>query len=68
VGGNKCGLDIDQSGACRMWTASRPMNYFVCPLAQDRHEVLYIAKHVIEFDAGDGQPQALGEWERHQKR
>jgi hypothetical protein len=68
VGGNECGLDIDQNGACRMDAESRPVNYFACPLVQERHEVLYIAKQLIKFDAGDGRPQALGDWERHFKR
>jgi hypothetical protein len=51
-----------------MELAQRNVDYFACPVALDRENLLSAARHVILFEQSSGQPQVLGDWEASARR
>ena len=67
VGGNECGLDLDQHGPCKMGKEGRLPDYYSCPLVDAARHRLHSAKRLIYFQAG-GTAHTLDEWEEDARR
>jgi hypothetical protein len=53
VGGNECGLDIDNNGPCKMETDGREVNFWPCEVAAKEQPFLKAGAARIGFFATD---------------
>ena len=64
VGGNGCGLDLEQNGPCRMELENKQVDYRSCEYASHSAHLIEAAKDLIQFDAGAGEVRSFAAWER----
>ena len=63
VGGNECGLDIDENGSCKMETAGQEVNFCECEVAANAQAFLKAGADRIRFSAPGGTEKiGLEEW------
>jgi hypothetical protein len=63
VGGNECGLDLDENGACRMELENLPVDYGHCLIALEAKPLLDMALQRIRFKpARATEPIAFRDW------
>ena len=64
VGGDECGLDLDNCGPCILERNGQEVNYYVCHRVTRYRRLLEPAKHLIRFELSAGQQPTLADWER----
>lgn len=63
IGGNECGLDIEENGPCRMEAAGLEVNYVLCDVANAAQMYLELGADRIRFRAGGSSEEiSLEEW------
>ncbi len=63
VGGSECGLDVDgYGGPCEMEVEGRAVDYFCCPLVEQRHRFLAACEHLVILPV-EGKDMTLQEWQ-----
>ena len=62
VGGDECGLDLDDHGPCVLERDGLPIEYRACPVVESRGNFLGAAKHLIKFELSTGQRASLADW------
>jgi hypothetical protein len=66
VGGNECGLDVDEHGPCHMEAEGRLADFFACPVVQRMDVMLTASEGIVRFPEEET-VVTLREWKRRNR-